>query len=388
MINTWLGRLRGKFKASFLYKTIDSMTLFQVFILVVIAAKIVRWTVMYGNQVVCGIGNFWINDLKAGRVSFQLFSAEEGASSAGGNAAYLFHLIDFFHLQTYETWEVYTSLLSNLIVLLFMLNLKKTIRIYQWIFVAATVAVLNIFSFCLAKDPVQMLYFMIIALVLLTDWGYVRKSLAIYGCLYITIITFRTYYALILMFIMAAQVVIEGLKRLQGGMSRFLLFIICMTMFGGVFLTIVYNVMPENYQDIYNARVLTRSIETANSGMKNWIDTESVFTFTLNWIVMVLRLWFPLELMPMGPKYWIYVVYQLMMTLVMFRTFMRLRENKQSVNLALCVYLGFSLGSGLFEPDFGSWIRHEAVCFAVIFIMGDLVGLPEDHRKYRRITIS
>ena len=387
-MNKWIDKLRDQFKASFLYKTIDSMTLFQMFVLIVIVAKIVRWTVMYGNQVVCGIGHFWINDLKAGRVSFQLFSAEEGSSAAGGNATYLFHLIDFFHLQTYEAWEIYTSILSNAIVLIFMLKLKRKIRIYQWIIVAATIAVLNIFSFCLAKDPIQMLYFMAIALILLTDWGYVQKSLAIYGCLYISMVTFRTYYALILVFIMAAQVVLEGLKRLEGGLSRFLLFVGCMTLFGGIFLSVVYNVLPENYQDIYAARVLTRSIETANSGMKNWIDTESVFTFTLNWIVVVLRLWFPLELMPMGPKYWIYVIYQLMMTLLMFRTLAHLRENKQSVNLALCVYLGFSLGSGLFEPDFGSWIRHEAVCFAVIFIMGDLVGLPADHKNHRRITIS
>lgn len=387
-MNQWINRLRGQFKASFLYKTIDSMTLFQMFVLIVIVAKIVRWTVMYGNQVVCGVGHFWINDLKAGRVSFQLFSAEEGSSAAGGNAAYLFHLIDFFHLQTYEAWEIYTSILSNAIVLVFMLKLKRKIRIYQWVIVAATIAVLNIFSFCLAKDPIQMLYFMAIALILLTDWGYVQKSLAIYGCLYISMVTFRTYYALILVFIMAAQVVLEGLKRLEGGLSRFLLFVGCMTLFGGIFLAIVYNVLPENYQDIYAARVLTRSIETANSGMKNWIDTESVFTFTLNWIVVVLRLWFPLELMPMGPKYWVYVVYQLMMTLLMFRTLAHLRENKQSVNLALCVYLGFSLGSGLFEPDYGSWIRHEAVCFAVIFIMGDLVGLPADHKNHRRITVS
>ena len=387
-MNQWINRLRGQFKASFLYKTIDSMTLFQMFVLIVIVAKIVRWTVMYGNQVVCGVGHFWINDLKAGRVSFQLFSAEEGSSAAGGNAAYLFHLIDFFHLQTYEAWEIYTSILSNAIVLVFMLKLKRKIRIYQWVIVAATIAVLNIFSFCLAKDPIQMLYFMVIALILLTDWGYVQKSLAIYGCLYISMVTFRTYYALILVFIMAAQVVLEGLKRLEGGLSRFLLFVGCMTLFGGIFLAIVYNVLPENYQDIYAARVLTRSIETANSGMKNWIDTESVFTFTLNWIVVVLRLWFPLELMPMGPKYWIYVIYQLMMTLLMFRTLAHLRENKQSVNLALCVYLGFSLGSGLFEPDYGSWIRHEAVCFAVIFIMGDLVGLPADHKNHRRITVS
>ena len=331
-MNKWIDKLRDQFKASFLYKTIDSMTLFQMFVLIVIVAKIVRWTVMYGNQVVCGIGHFWINDLKAGRVSFQLFSAEEGSSAAGGNATYLFHLIDFFHLQTYEAWEIYTSILSNAIVLIFMLKLKRKIRIYQWIIVAATITVLNIFSFCLAKEPVQMLYFMSIALVLLTDWGYILKTTAIYLCLLISMMTFRTYYILILMYVIMAQVVFEGvIKKVSGLPKRLFVLLLGIFVYGLIFFVIVYNVSPENYQIIYDARVHSRSIEMANTGIKNWLDTESWLMFTLNWVVVMLRLLLPLELIFMGPKYWLFVIYQLMITLLLIRSIKRLHVNKQSV---------------------------------------------------------
>ena len=388
-MNQWINRLRGQFKASFLYKTIDSMTLFQMFVLIVIVAKIVRWTVMYGNQVVCGVGHFWINDLKAGMVSFQLFSAEEGSSAAGGNAAYLFHLIDFFHLQTYEAWEIYTSILSNAIVLIFMLKLKRKIRIYQWIIVAATIAVLNIFSFCLAKEPVQMLYFMSIALVLLTDWGYILKTTAIYLCLLISMMTFRTYYILILMYVIMAQVVFEGvIKKVSGLPKRLFVLLLGIFVYGLIFFVIVYNVSPENYQIIYDARVHSRSIEMANTGIKNWLDTESWLMFTLNWVVVMLRLLLPLELIFMGPKYWLFVIYQLMITLLLIRSIKRLHVNKQSVNLATYVFVGFLLGSALFEPDFGSWVRHESVAFGVTFIMGELIGIKETKRTIRRIVID
>ena len=295
-MNQWINRLRGQFKASFLYKTIDSMTLFQMFVLIVIVAKIVRWTVMYGNQVVCGVGHFWINNLKDGDVAFHLFSVEDEGLSAGGNAVYVFHLLDFFHLQTYTTWEIYVSILSDVIVMVFMLRLKRSIRVYQWLIVVMTIAVLNIFSFCLAKEPVQMLYFMSIALVLLTDWGYILKTTAIYLCLLISMMTFRTYYILILMYVIMAQVVFEGvIKKVSGLPKRLFVLLLGIFVYGLIFFVIVYNVSPENYQIIYDARVHSRSIEMANTGIKNWLDTESWLMFTLNWVVVMLRLLLPLD---------------------------------------------------------------------------------------------
>ena len=77
-----------------------------------------------------------------------------------------------------------------------------------------------------------------------------------------------------------------------------------------------------------------------------------------------------------------------MITLLLIRSIKRLHVNKQSVNLATYVFVGFLLGSALFEPDFGSWVRHESVAFGVTFIMGELIGIKETKRTIRRIVID
>ena len=374
------GKLSRMFKSSFLYKTIDSVSIFQIFILVIIAAKIVRWTLMYGNQVMNGIGHFWLSDIYNGNVGFELFSADEGASSAGGNAAYIFWRINIFHVYSYIDWEIYVSVLANVIVLLVMTQLKQVLRIYQWLLVTMTVAILNIFSFCLSKDPIQMCYFVLIFLILITNWNYKYKCLGIYACILFSCMTFRTYYILVLMFMIATQVGCNWiLKRIKGTGKRVMAFVVGITIFCFIFLNWAYIFSPENYQGIYDARVNTRSIETANTGITNWLPTDTVLMFTLNWITVVFRLLLPLELVPMGPKYWLFVIYQIFVTIFVLKAIKSLNKNSKTINLALFVYFGFLLGSAMFEPDFGSWVRHESVCFPVLFVMSDIIGVKKTH---------
>lgn len=383
------GKLSRMFKSSFLYRTIDTVSIFQVFIFVIIVAKIVRWTVMYGNQVTYSVGHSWIEDIYNGNVGIELFSAEDGAGnvSAGGNALYVFWKLNIFHLRNYVDWEIYISILANSIVLLVLTQLKQVLRIYQWLLVIMTIAVLNIFSFCLAKEPIQMCYFLLIFLVLNTKWDYKYKCIGIYACILFSCMTFRTYYILILMFMIASQCGCNWiLKRVNGIGKRIIVFIIGITLFCFVFLSCAYAFSPENYESIYNARVHTRSIEMANTGIKNWLPTDNVFMFTLNWITVVLRLLLPLELLPMGPKYWLFVVYQLIITIFVLRALKKINQNSKNVNLALFVYLGFLLGSATFEPDFGSWVRHESVCFPVLFAMSDIIGVKK--RQYVKYTVE
>ena len=40
--------------------------------------------------------------------------------------------------------------------------------------------------------------------------------------------------------------------------------------------------------------------------------------------------------------------------------------------ISLYIYFAFLLGSATFEPDFGSWIRHEAVLFPILLILMDI----------------
>lgn len=56
-------------------------------------------------------------------------------------------------------------------------------------------------------------------------------------------------------------------------------------------------------------------------------------------------------------------MYQLIKTI---RQYNSITSNRR---IAVAIYLAFLLGSATFEPDFGSWVRHEAVLFPIYLIM-------------------
>lgn len=84
---------------------------------------------------------------------------------------------------------------------------------------------------------------------------------------------------------------------------------------------------------------------------------------------MVFRMLVPLELILMGPKYAIFAIYQILITYILIKTIRQYNSITNSRRIAVAIYLAFLLGSATFEPDFGSWVRHEAVLFPIYLIM-------------------
>ena len=62
-----------------------------------------------------------------------------------------------------------------------------------------------------------------------------------------------------------------------------------------------------------------------------------------------------------------------------------MKNNTKSQNLALYIYIAFILGSATFEPDFGSWVRHEAATFPILMIVTKIVQMDEKiEQEYER----
>ena len=53
--------------------------------------------------------------------------------------------------------------------------------------------------------------------------------------------------------------------------------------------------------------------------------------------------------------------------------------------LALSVFTAYILGSFLFEPDFGSWVRHEAATFPVLHMIACSPVMYSGFRLVRRV---
>ena len=91
---------------------------------------------------------------------------------------------------------------------------------------------------------------------------------------------------------------------------------------------------------------------------------------------------FPFELIRGELYYYLFLIYQLFITFKIFKLISKeiKGRNTKTQQAALCIYCGFLLGSALFEPDFGSWVRHESVTFPIL-AAGFLNAKPHNKKK-------
>ena len=255
-----------------------------------------------------------------------------------------------------------------------MFSLRKKLNLMQAIFLVLTILILNIFNFNLAKEPIQMLYFVLIYMVLSSkslkdEFKYILS----FGILYWASVSFRDYYILIAMFMLGASWICRTFILMKEKLG-FVDIVIVVLAFGvGYFLLlqIAKVAMPEEYAEL----IMVRTRETpARTDIGNIITKSAAnpVLFTLDYLLMLVRMMVPVELVTFGPKYWPYVAYQIMVTFYVIMALKNIKRNHKAKNVALYVYLGFLCGSATFEPDFGSWVRHEAAIAPVLFILADM----------------
>ena len=110
--------------------------------------------------------------------------------------------------------------------------------------------------------------------------------------------------------------------------------------------------------------------------------------FTLNYLLIVVRILFPIELISYGPKYILYVFYQLLVTYSLIKNLSSYKTNCQIKNISVLIYVAFLFTSATFEPDFGSWIRHEVVVFPLLMIMNDITTLKNNDVEQEKKKIK
>lgn len=356
-------------------------------IFLIAGAKVVRHTIMKEVLVDMSIGHGML-----GIINNNTFYEEENKEeteeelNAKEKTANIFKRINLFELTTYEEFEVYITILWNIMLLIIIFTLRKKLDIIQAIFLVLTILVLNIFDFNLAKEPVQMLYFILIYAVITSkslrdDFKYVLC----FGILYWASLSFRSYYILIAMFMLGASWICKTFILMKDKLSIFDIFIVIVAFGVGYFLllSVAKVAMPEEYREL--VRVRTRETQ-ARTDISNLItnNASNLPLFTLDYLIMLIRMMVPIELMTFGPKYWPYVAYQVMITFYVVMALKNIKRNHKSKNVALYVYLGFLCGSATFEPDFGSWVRHEAAIAPVLFILADMYKFRKSRTDLER----
>lgn len=346
--------------------------IYTLFLPLIVIGKLIRHTLMKAVLVDVGIGFSWISEILYGDLKFVFWQSESNTNTRG-NAITFFQKINIFNITSYNDWEIYISIIFNIILLLVVSRVKYKLSFEQFMYICLSIMVLNIFDFCLAKEPVQMLYFLLIFIVLISK-RIKNQTKYIVSCLVILLsaATLRNYYLLILLFMVVSTLVCNVFlkKNRKIKITDILIIILAVGVCYYIFLNIVKHVSPGDYSELIRVRSRTSD---ARTDIRNFIQSSNLVIFTINYIITIIRLVFPIELLLMGPKYAPYILYQIFMSYFLIKNIKSLKQNTGVKNIVIYLYIGFILGSAAFEPDFGSWVRHEAILFPLILFSCDAI---------------
>ena len=339
-------------------------------------AKIIRYTVLKTTLVDVGIGQrIMIDAINDHTTKFAVFSAENDAVDvldAAGNAAFIFDKINFFGITTYGGFEIFITVIWNLLTIALFSKCRSSFGTSEALFVIMSIFALNIFDFTLAKEPIQFLFFFAVFYILESKRGNVFKSVLTFAIILLSVAIFRMYYILMLfwaiLFLLLKRYII---KDRQNFFTLILSFMLAAASYYFM-LRFLRQASPSTYDELI--RVRTRKND-ATTDIQPLFSVTSLTPFCINYFIMIFRLLFPIELIKFGPKYGVYVICQLVISFIYVRGFFRLKKSSYEKTVAVSLFTGFLLMSAVFEPDFGSWIRHEIATFPVILIFSGL--MPE-----------
>lgn len=349
----------------------------------IIIAKIVRWTIMRPQLVDMSIG--WGLLPKIITQPFKGFSAADffGQTNVGDNTIAFFQMLNP-GLTSYQSWEVYLTIIYNILIFICVRDFFQRNPYAGWkenFFVYLNVAILNIFCLNLAKEPYQMVFFFLMALAISIPKTYNQKSIALLIALVITILYSRKYFGLVLMYFFILNFIIDKLFKnekpikLNNKKEKRKLYgkLLLLVMLFGVLHYFFMSYLKMGNEETYNEMVAANSRDwtPAASEITPFFPNSNPALLAVDYFLKIFRLMIPIELLfKLKVTYLFMLVYQGLLLQFLIRTF-KFRDKKRNPTrtIAMYLYIAFLLCSAAFEPDYGSWTRHQGVAFPIILLL-------------------
>lgn len=346
-----------------------------VYIPLVLLSKLVRWTIMKPQLVDMSIGWGMVQQMNNG--NFAPFAAGGGATP---NSIAIYDIFNVCGLSTYVEWEWFITIGFNLVIFALVSSFyrsNKSVGLYETLFLYLNIAILNIFCFNMAKEPAQFLCFILMALAITLPKGYKPKLITLACVLIWTTIYMRTYYGLILIYLFIVEFVVNNwllkvdISDKKGRMKLVYTIIGVIAFFAlcqFVLLSVLSVVSPETYAEMIWAN--NRADTPAASQITPIFESENRVLFTIDYFFKIFRLMLPIELLIKGKVTYLFIIlYHYLLCIFLLRNFLEHGKSSATKRLAFYLYIAFWLCSAAFEPDFGSWSRHEGVAFPIIILM-------------------
>jgi len=310
--------------------------------------------------------------------------------------AYISDTINIFGFTELLHWSIFYSIVFTPIVIRYVLQFRVK-GFFDYVFIVASVGLLNIFVFVLSKDVFQFTLFLLIGTIIkapisISTWK--RAALSI-GLLYFWGWAFRLYFFIVAIYsLMTYLTLLLIRKKNKSGM---ILLPVILTI--GVFVSLVGLMifMPEEYEYIIMVRYIVNYWRVGAYDAATMISDiiynpgGNVFLYMINYIFNVLRLMLPFELFLVlrNPQQILFLFYQIALTVLYLKTLKKFFKKQASEIqlLSLSIFTGFLLVSGFYQPDFGSWTRHNISLWPVmISLIFDYKGVA--HERFKKVAVG
>lgn len=282
----------------------------------------------------------------------------------------LFSNINVFNFTTLLQWSMLIGIIFNILLIIAFIKMKY-IDMVQSIFALMCVGLCNIYVFNLGKDIIQFTFFVMCFVIIcfnkFPNWLKVVGCVAIF---YWESTFFRSYYIIMAAFTIGIYIILKVIRhnRIRLNFKKITLVIAILFLLMYAFLNIARVAMPKEYNEILHCKDDSTQLGAA-SVIKDKIEFgEDVNLYMLNYIINSVRMLFPVELVSGGVFYLPFLVFQVLLLYYMYKNIKEVHQISDNNVIALSVFIAFFMGSVLFEPDFGSFARHEAAAFPVIIL--------------------
>ena len=184
-------------------------------------------------------------------------------------------------------------------------------------------------------------------------------------------IYFREYYIIVAAFFVAIIALTYVLHRSKRSVKiyKYITFILVIVY---AFLILSSIVAPEQYREVASAREGVNKNREGSADaatlISNLYPGNTLISALINYPINAARMLIPVELLFKGLNYLPFVVFQLLVTVYLIYCTRLVFSHFVLDNSYLIIYtifISFILTSFFFEPDFGSWVRHEIASFPV-----------------------
>lgn len=289
-----------------------------------------------------------------------------------------FRYINFLNLATFLEWAILLTLITVPFIQKELIRYKKA-TLDKIVFILITVLFLNIYIFRISKDFVQFLIWTLIYFILNSNFKLKKQIFFTFIIFIFEAVFFRSYYAITgILFILIY-------KYLSGSKNKTKLGKILIVLGVGItmVLFVLQKISPNGYDQIVNMRYYQNRFREntgdANTAINDMLSGSVPYLYCVNYFINLIRISFPIELIIKGLKYFPFVIYQCYFS---YEIIKKILENDKDNSKWLAVIGAYILVSILFEPDFGSVIRHEVSLVFIIFKL--ILGGEENEKTIKR----